>query len=287
LIGGYAIVASQALLVYVINTILAFFLDYLSVYEKHKTESDRQLSLNIKTIITQALNTVGTYAILYLIDPVNPLSQFGLVNKILNLVVVAGAVNLFYYIVLPVQLFKWLINKCRYQPDKPVHMFQIELNRKVEYPPYNFTDAYAYYIIYTFVVSFYNFMVPLATPALIFFFALQYWLDKVNLFKRFSSPMDFSNNYTELMISLFEVSIVFFAVGHFLWDLPVHFDATVGFKIMNILSIVLAVVYVGLFMFSTESFRKKLLRNNTKTGFLSYSDYASFKVNNFTKRFKT
>lgn len=34
---GYLIVASQALLVYIINTILAYFLDYLSVYEKHKT----------------------------------------------------------------------------------------------------------------------------------------------------------------------------------------------------------------------------------------------------------
>ena len=130
-------------------------------------------------------------------------------------------------------------------------------------------------------------MVPLATPVLIFFFFVQYWVDKYNIFKRFSSPMDFSNLYTELMISLFEVSIVLFTVGHFLWDLPVHYDASIGFKIMNIISMVLAITYVSIFMFSTESFRKKILKNNRKTGILSYSDYAQFKVNDFRKRFKT
>ena len=148
-------------------------------------------------------------------------------------------------------MLTWCWNRCKYLEDQSIHLFQIELNRKVQYSPYNFTDAYAYYIIYTFVVSFYGYMVPLATPVLIFFYVLQYWLDKFNLFKRFSSPMDFSNHYTELMVSLFEVSIVFFAVGHFLWDSSVHFDANPGFKVMNILSIVLAVVYVCLFMFST------------------------------------
>lgn len=41
-----------------------------------------------------------------------------------------------------------------------------------------------------FTVSFYGFLVPLATPIAIVVFFLEYWVDKYNLFRR-SSPIDF------------------------------------------------------------------------------------------------
>ena len=52
---------------------------------------------------------------------------------------------------------------------------------------------YSFYIVYTFVVSFYGYIAPLATPIMIAIFFVQYWVDKYNLFRRYSSPIDFGS----------------------------------------------------------------------------------------------
>jgi flagellar biosynthesis protein FlhB len=166
-------------------------------------------------------------------------------------------------------------------------MYQVELNRTVESPEYSFTDAYAYYIVMTFVTCIYGYIVPWITPLLIVWFILQYWLDKYNLFKRFSTPIEFSFQFVELLLCIFEVSILFFAVSHFLWDLNIHADSSVGYRVVNILSMVLAFLYVLLVFISPESFKKRVLDKYSKCDIFSYSNYMAFKSNKFSKTFYT
>lgn len=67
---------------------------------------------------------------------------------------------------------------------------QIRLNKEFEHPKFGIAENYAFYIMITFTISFYGFLVPLATPIAIVIFFLEYWVDKYNLFRR-SAPIDF------------------------------------------------------------------------------------------------
>jgi hypothetical protein len=98
---SYLLSGVQSLLIFIINQILYFTMNLLSDIERHKTRSDRYTSLAIKTIVTQTINTCFLYAILYAIQPVNPLGTLGLYNKILSLVAISGVVNVLLCIFLP------------------------------------------------------------------------------------------------------------------------------------------------------------------------------------------
>ena len=56
---------------------------------------------------------------------------------------------------------------------------------------------------------------------------------------------------------------------------------------MNIVSVLLSAVYIGIFLFTTESFRHKVLLFRSKSDIFSYSDYMDFKTNKFAKTFFT
>ena len=86
-------------------------MDLLSVLERHKTKTDRMKSLTIKVVVTQTINTCLIYGILYIIDRYNPLGSIGLVSKILNLVIVSGAINLLLCVFPPSTLMSWFSNK--------------------------------------------------------------------------------------------------------------------------------------------------------------------------------
>ena len=86
-------------------------MDLLSVIEKHKTKTDRIKSLTVKVVVTQTINTSLIYGILYLINGANPLGSLGLVNKIINLVVVSGIVNLLVCIIPPGIAINYILNK--------------------------------------------------------------------------------------------------------------------------------------------------------------------------------
>ena len=62
---------------------------------------------------------------------------------------------------------------------------------------------YSNYIVFTFVVSFYGFIAPTATPVLIYIFCLQYWVDKYNLFRRYSCPVDFGAELIKKIFIMF------------------------------------------------------------------------------------
>ncbi len=144
---------------------------------------------------------------------------------------------------------------------------------------------YSFYIIYSYVVSFYGFMTPLATPALILIFCLHYWVDKYNLFRRFSVPIDFSYQLTNKIVTAFEVSMFLFAIGHFVWDLSVHYDSNTDYRVLNFVSPILSLIYVSFSLFASDSLRKKVFMNKGHPDPNSYNIYMSFPESKFSKTF--
>jgi len=68
-----------------------------------------------------------------------------------------------------------------------------------------------------FICSFYGYLLPLITPILIMAFAIQYWVDKLNLSRNYSSPVDMGYHLTEFTWKAFEMSLLLFVLGHLIW----------------------------------------------------------------------
>ena len=105
------------------------------------------------------------------------------------------------------------------------------------------------------------------------------------MLKRYSCPVDLSLQFTEMMVTAFELSVLFFAVGYFLWDTSIHYAAPAFDRFLNILGIILSGLYVSIFLFTKEAFQNKILFNHSRPDLLSYSDYMSFKINKYAKTF--
>ena len=153
-------------------------------------------SLTIKVIVTQTINTCLIYGVLYVMNSFNTLGSLGLVNKVVNLAVVSGVINLLLCVFPIGKMMSYLSNRKMVREKEQINMFQVELNRRFEDPEYDFPSAYAYYIIQLFLVAFYGYIAPVLTPILIALFFLQYWIDKYNIFRRFSYPVDYSFQLT-------------------------------------------------------------------------------------------
>lgn len=115
---------------------------------------------------------------------------------------------------------------------------------------------YTFYIVFTYVVSFYGFLVPTATPILIVIFFIQFWVDKYNLFRRFSYSVDLGTSLYRMILKAFELSMVLAVVGHFIWDSN-HIDEKSCYKALNLISLGLSIIYTGISFFAPRSFSKK------------------------------
>ena len=109
-----AITLGMAILTNIINYILSYSTQLLSDIERHKTKTQRLNSLIVKTIASQTLNTLFIYYILYHINPINPLSQNGLVSKIVDLVMVSGFISVILQIFPPMLILNDCLNRYRY-----------------------------------------------------------------------------------------------------------------------------------------------------------------------------
>lgn len=81
-----------------------------------------------------------------------------------------------------VNVFKWL----KYRNKTEVSKFQRDLNQEYERAEFDVVDRYSYYILQIYACSFYAYLTPIATPCLVVTLVIQYWVDKLNLFKRSS-----------------------------------------------------------------------------------------------------
>ena len=104
------------------------------------------------------------------------------------------------------------------------------------------------------MVSFYSYLVPLATSLIILMLLVQYWVDKYNLFRRFNASVVFSYQMTLFMFKIFHLTIPISAIGKLLF-LPYTSmsDASI---LLNILLVILACAYT-LFIWLMPSWLEK------------------------------
>lgn len=187
-------------------------------------------------------------------------------------------------IFIPKVLVMNIINRWKYPEDKPVNLFQLQLNKMLQYPEFNYSAMYSFYIVYTFVVSFYGFLVPTATPILIIIFFIQYWVDKYNLFRRFSSPAPFGQDLIRMVLKSFEVSLLIFVIGYVFWGSQVHYDSKPLYHTLNLINLLIAVLYTAFSLFVPYRIKVKILGEDDQSfEHLPYSHYRS--KNAFEKTF--
>jgi len=75
-----------------------------------------------------------------------------------------------------------------------------------------------------YVASFYACIAPSITIILALIFAVQYWIDKANLFYRCSCPTDFNFRLPRLTLKIFSISILVFAVSNLIFMPEVHYS---------------------------------------------------------------
>ena len=107
-----------------------------------------------------------------------------------------------------------------------------------------FSFGYSYYILNVLVVLFYSYIVPYTSLILIVIYTVQYWVDKYNLFKRFSCPTNFNYRFSMFTLKIFECSIFFFALSNLLFAPIIHTNNHGGDdRTINIVSVYLAFIY--------------------------------------------
>ena len=245
LVVSYIFTIAMAIITNVVNFILSAVIYYLTDGERHKTKSDHTTSLIVKIVVSQFINTAIIYYILARTHPeVEVLSENGLVVKVMSLVAVSGLVQIGMNIAQPGALISFVLNKCKYSRDKEINMFQVQLNKQLESSPFDFSERYAYYLVNIFVVSFYAYITPLATPITAAIFLVQYWVDKFNLFRRFSCPVNFNYRLSRFIITIFECSVFLFALGNFIFAPEVHSEEYLKWSAVNWITIAIALAYV-------------------------------------------
>jgi len=100
-----------------------------------------------------------------------------------------------------------------------------------------------------YVVSFYSYIAPSISFFLAIIFFAQYWVDKYNLFVRFSSPTDFNYSLSRSTFKTFQLSILFFTLGNLLFSQQIHSPDEKGYKIVNWISFVIALIFSLLVVF--------------------------------------
>lgn len=142
--------------------------------------------------------------------------------SITSLIAVSGVIQIALNIIQPGALFGRFMIWKRYSGKQTVNKFQVEFNNAMQDPEFDFSNRYAYYIVNVFIVSFYSYITPYIGIILVIIFVAQYWVDKYNLFQRFSCPVDFNYRLSRLTFKAFESSILIFALGNLIFSINIH-----------------------------------------------------------------
>ena len=94
-----------------------------------------------------------------------------------------------------------------------------------------------------YIVAFYGYLVPLITPLTILAFAAQYWVDKYNLFRRFSSPVDLGYYLTNKIWIALELTLLLHGLGHILWSNSLHKEPSMMTRVSDYITLGISVLY--------------------------------------------
>lgn len=179
------------------------------------------------------------------------MKENGLVKTIFDLVYINALLNIATEFVQPGMIISNWKNK-KYLAKPTVNVFQIKLNKMLEMPTFDFAQAYSYYLQMIYICSFYGYLLPAITPILLVAFSIQYWVDKFNLLKRCSSPIDMGYFLTKLTWISFEMSLVLYVLGHLVWSKYFYQTLKTTSIIYNYTNLGLAVGYVAFVSFFPE-----------------------------------
>lgn len=201
-------------------------------------------SLIIKNVIAKFVNNILIYFILFRLNPINPVSRDGLVEKIVSLITFSAIIKFILELIRPKYLYKRLTNFIKYKGEQKINLFQIQLNQALQNDEFNLASQYAYYIYMTFLILFYSLLVPIAVPITLVLFFLQYWLDKYNLFKRLSSPVDLGYMLVSLILNIFKWYVLVLAIGNLYWHLMICVKQHRVSTAIYIINIVIALIVI-------------------------------------------
>ena len=111
----------------------------------------------------------------------------------------------------------------------------------------------------TYLVLFYSLLVPIAVPITLSLFIMQYWVDKYNLFKRLSSPVDIGYKLVGLTLDIFRGFVLVLAVGNFYWHKLICVKTHRASDAIYIINIVIAFGVVAFHFFAPKYLEEKLL----------------------------
>jgi hypothetical protein len=259
-----------------VNYVIKLAIDRLTQLERHKTKTHKVSSFIVKNILSRFINTAIIYYILALLHQnIGSLTQEGYVIKVMALVGVSAFIQVLTELVRPEVLFDLVTKSFTSTPieDDAKKSFQIQLNEQAQDPEFAFAEQYTFYLVQVLLVSFYAVMVPLGVGMLALIFIAQYWLDKYNLFRRFSCPLDFNFFLTRLAFKAFECSLLVFTIGNFIFDMQIRVDTEPKYKLINLISVAIAAGYVYLAVLGPEWLERKIFAEEEEFYHRSYGYY--------------
>jgi len=98
--------------------------------------------------------------------------------------ILTQAVNVPYWLRAAKLWYYYGYNKiCRGNQVEEVPTYQVKLNKEYELPEFDIAGRYSHYLLQVYTCMFYCYLVPVGVVATGVMFALQFWIDKVKMFK--------------------------------------------------------------------------------------------------------
>lgn len=91
--------------------------------------------------------------------------------------------------------------------------YQIRLNKDYEYPIFDIAGRYSYYLLQVYTCMFYSYLVPVGVLAVAVIFMIQFWIDKVRMFKLSSEYNEIGYFLSRMILKMFEGSLLVFTIG--------------------------------------------------------------------------
>ena len=100
-------------------------------------------------------------------------------------------------------------------------------------------------------------------------FFLEFWIDKINLFKRCSHPRNFSFYLTRNILKIFEACVWIFAVGTCIFGIYIH-DSKIN--VLNLAALCVASLYLWFLLGASIKMERKLFGSYQSSQSALYDD---------------
>ena len=117
-----------------------------------------------------------------------------------------------------------------------------------------------------YIVAFYGYLVPLISPITVLAFVAQYWTDKYNLLRKFSSPVDLGYYLTDLIWKGLELTLILHSLGHILWASSLHHNYMSMSQISGYICLGLSTLYTIWILFFNKHMQLFVEKFETTNG---------------------